>query len=120
MLNRQFGQDGLLTNLQREIMIYLAEEIAKTSAPIPFSKLIDDFRERFNLEVVSVSQIIISLEILEQRSLIETSKKLSKQELHYGMEPVVKKYILVDPYGLVYKSSNKKELTSYVQGQNSP
>jgi len=47
-------------------------------------------------------------------------KKLSKQELHYGMEPVVKKYILVDPYGLVYKSSNKKELTSYVQGQNSP
>ena len=120
MLNLQFGQSGLLTDLQKQVMVYLAEEMAKSSALIPFSKLINDLKERLKLEAMSISKVISALEALEQRSLIEASKKSSKHELSYGMEPVIKKYILVDPYGLVYKSSNKKELTTYVQGQNSP
>jgi hypothetical protein len=115
MLNLQFGQNGLLTDLQKQIMIYLAEEITKNSALVPFSKLINDLKERLKLEVMSISKVISALEVLEQRSLIEAKKKSSKHELSYGMEPVVKKYILVDPHGLIYKSLSKKELISSVQ-----
>lgn len=115
MLNLQFGQNGLLTDLQKQIMIYLAEEITKNSALVPFSKLINDLKERLKLEVMSISKVISALEVLEQRSLIEASKKSSKHELSYGMEPVVKKYILVDPHGLIHKSLSKKELTSSLQ-----
>lgn len=111
MLNQQFGQAGFLNNLQKQIMIYLAEEISKDSSFIPFSKLVDGLKERLNSEL-SISELIMALEVLEQRSLVETSKKFSKQEASYSLEPVVKKYILADPLGLVYEQSSKTKISN--------
>ncbi|RCJ18625.1 hypothetical protein A6770_32770 [Nostoc minutum NIES-26] len=102
MLNQQFGQAGLLSNLQRQIMIYLAEEISKNSVPIQFSKIVEDLEKRLNLKL-SLSEVIMDLEILEQRSLVEANRKFCKQEVSYSLEPVVKKYILADPRGFVRK-----------------
>ncbi|RCJ40103.1 hypothetical protein A6770_38205 [Nostoc minutum NIES-26] len=102
MLNRQFGTPGLLSSLQREIMIYLAESTSEKLISIPFLKLINDLKERFSLEL-SISEVITAMDILEQRSLVEGNRKSSKQEVSYSLPPVIKKYILADPLGLVYK-----------------
>lgn len=104
MLNQQFRQPGLLTNLQRQIMIYLAEEVLEDSMLIPFSKILEDLRQKVNLNL-SVSELITAMECLEQRLLVESSQRLGKEEVKYGLEPVVKKYILVDPFGFVHNKS---------------
>lgn len=100
MLNQQFRQPGLLTNLQRWIMIYLAEETSEDSILVPFSKIVEDLRERVNSEL-SISELIMAIESLEQRLLVESSHTIGKEEVKYGLEPVVRKYILVDPFGFV-------------------
>jgi hypothetical protein len=107
MLHHQFGQPGLLTSLQKQVMIYLAEKISEDSVMISFSKLIEGLRERLDIEI-SVSELMVATEILEQRSLIEVYKRTSKQEASYKLEPVIRKYILVDPFGLVWKKSGEK------------
>ncbi|MHC5730193.1 MAG: NB-ARC domain-containing protein, partial [Nostoc sp.] len=113
MLHVQFGQAGFLNNLQKQIMIYLAHQMSKVSTPIPFSKLVDDLKEQSSLEV-SISELITAIDILECRSLIESSKKSRKQEVSYSLQPVVKKYILVDPLGLVNKEQNKMTTSHFI------
>lgn len=113
MLHVQFGQAGFLNNLQKQIMIYLAHQMSKVSTPIPFSKLVDDLKEQSSLEV-SISELITAIDILECRSLIESSKKSRKQEVSYSLQPVVKKYILVDPLGLVNKEQNKMATSHFI------
>ncbi|MBD2247354.1 NB-ARC domain-containing protein [Nostoc sp. FACHB-888] len=102
MLHQQFGQVGLLSNLQRQIMIYLAEEMSENSTPIQFSKLIDNLKERVDFKL-SVFELITAIEVLEQRSLIEIAGKSNKREASYSLQASIKKYILVDPLGLVNK-----------------
>lgn len=102
MLHQQFGQSGLLSDLQRQIMIYLAEKISETSNSISFSELITGLKEQLNIEI-SVSELIMATEILEKRSLIEVIQRTNKEEVRYNLEPVIKKYILIDPFGLVGK-----------------
>ncbi|WP_313932022.1 MULTISPECIES: NB-ARC domain-containing protein [Nostoc] len=113
MLHLQFGNPGFLSQLQRQILIYLAEQIAEDPTPVPFSMLIKYLKEQ--LKEVSVSKVMTEMEILEQRSLVETSNGISKQEISYGLQPVVKKYILIDPLGLVYKTCKRTQLTNYVE-----
>lgn len=55
------------------------------------------------------------MEALDERSLIETSRKSSKQEICYSLEPVVKKYILVDALGLVYDKTSASQTSNAVQ-----
>jgi hypothetical protein len=114
MLNMQFGQAGFLSDLQKKIMIFLAEELSKDSTPIPFFKLVSGLKERLALKV-SVSEVITAMEALDERSLIETSRKSSKQEICYSLEPVVKKYILVDALGLVYDKTSASQTSNAVQ-----
>jgi len=54
---------------------------------------------------LSISELITAMEVLEQRSLIESTKKIGKEEVQYGLEPVVRKYILVDPFGFVHNKN---------------
>lgn len=113
MLHFQFGNPGFLSQLQRQTLIYLAEQLVSDPTPIPFSLLIKHLKDE--LGEVSVSKIMIEIEILEQRSLVETSNELSKQEISYSLQPVVKKYILIDPLGLVYGTCRRTELTNYME-----
>lgn len=100
-LNQYFGQARLLSELQRQIMIYLAEELSKNRNPVGFTKLLRDLSLCEGISV-SASKLIEALEGLDKLSLVE-SDPLAKG-VSYGLEPVVKKYILTDPRGLVRKS----------------
>lgn len=107
MLNKQFGQAGLLSELQRQIMIYLAEQLEMASKPaqIEFTKLKDGLNQRQGVSV-STSELMTALEDLEKRSLVESGRNLVSKEISYSLEPVVKKYILTDPLRLVRKTSS--------------
>ncbi|WP_341531966.1 NB-ARC domain-containing protein (plasmid) [Nostoc sp. UHCC 0302] len=113
MLHLQFGNPGFLSKLQREMLIYLAEQISENQNPIPFSVLIQYLKEK--LGEVSISKVMTEIEILEQRSLIETNHELSKREVSYNLQPVVKKYILIDPLGLVYGTSAQTGFNNYME-----
>lgn len=104
MLNQQFRQPELLSHLQRQIMIYLAEEVSDEFKLITFSKIVENLRKRITSDL-SISELITAMEVLEQRSLIESNKKIGKEEVQYGLEPVIRKYILVDPFGFVHNKN---------------
>ncbi len=109
MLHLQFGSPGFLSKLQRQMLIYLA----KHQDLVPFSMLVKYLKEQ--LGEVSISQLMIEIEVLEQRSLVETSSGLNKQEVSYSLQPVVRKYILIDPLGLVYGTCDKTQLNNYME-----
>lgn len=104
-LNQYFGRDGLLSELQRQIMIYLAEELSKTRNPISYTKLLKDLSLLRQEVFDSRLPLMQALEELDNLSLVESSKNLIAKEVSYTLEPTIKKYILTDPLGLVQKSS---------------
>lgn len=119
MLNQQFRQPGLLSDVQRQIMIYLAEEVTDQFILIPFSKIIDNLRKRVSSSL-SISELIMALEVLEQRSLVESTKKIGKEEVKYGLPPAVRKYILVDPFGFVRNTNHTIEIYPILNVSNEP
>ncbi|MBD2534832.1 ATP-binding protein [Nostoc flagelliforme FACHB-838] len=106
MLHKQFEPNGFLNNLQKTILIYLANELKENSTPVSFTKLIDDLKEQLGLSL-SIFEIMADIDILEQRSLVERIKYQDKKETRYTLQPVIKKYILIDPLGLIHEKSNK-------------
>ncbi|PSB04943.1 NACHT domain-containing protein [Merismopedia glauca] len=99
MLNQQFGQAELLSDLEKTIMIYLAGELSNNLMSIPLTKLLNDLK--IQRKFGSISEIIRALEVLESRSLIEVSPDHITKEATFTLQPVVKKYVLTDPKGLV-------------------
>lgn len=104
MLNRVFENSKLLSELQRQILIYLAESISQNSAPVSFTELLENLRIHKEVSV-STSEMIAALEGLEAQSLIESSGNSVAKEIGFSLRPAVKKYILTDPLGLVRKNS---------------
>ncbi|GAX38948.1 NACHT domain-containing protein [Nodularia sp. NIES-3585] len=107
MLNETFGQ--LLNQFQREILIYIAEEIVLTSQPVNFSKLLNDIKQK-SLLFTSTLETIKALEKLEIQSLIESSKDPKTNEIRFTLQPVIKKYMKLDPLGLVHTSNSSSKL----------
>jgi hypothetical protein len=103
MLSQQFSRVGLLSDLQRQILIYLAEQLAKNPTPISFAQLDSYFRSYQNASA-SMSKLIEALEKLDRRSLIESSQNATTKEVSFTLSPVVKKYVLTDPLGLLRNS----------------
>lgn len=103
-LDELFSQSGFLNELQRQIMIYIAEETLKNPNPISFTKLANDFK---NHQEVKGSELKLSdaLIKLKERSLIERIEDPMTKQVGFAQRPVVRKYILTDPQGLVRKSS---------------
>jgi GTPase SAR1 family protein len=104
-LNQIFGQARFLSQLQRQIAIYLAEEQSKGFTSIAFTRLLSSLSSS-QQDPISTSELIEALEGLEKCSLIETSKHPNSQELSFALQPVVKKYILTDPFSLVRQFNN--------------
>ncbi len=98
VLNEIFAQSDLLSSLQRQILIYLAEELSQKTEPIKFSSLLDFFVNKLS---VGTSILINALEDLARRQLIEVMNGSLKSEVCYILAPGVKKYILLDPLKLV-------------------
>ncbi len=97
MLNHFFGH--VLTEIERNILIYIAEEIV-SNTNISFTKLLSDIRQ-IQKASVSTLELIKALENLERQSLVESSKDPVTKEISFTLQPVIKKYILTDPQGLV-------------------
>jgi NB-ARC domain len=109
MLHKQFEPNGFLNNLQRTILIYLAKQLEEDLTPVPFTKLIDDLKVQLGLQL-SVFEIMADIDILEQRSLVERNTDSEKKEISYSLQPVIKKYILIDPLGLIEKEFGEKKI----------
>ncbi len=101
MLNKVFGQ--VLSNIQRQIMIYLADKIVLNFQYISFNKLVIELNQIYKISI-STSELITALEGLEKNSLIESSKDPTTKEISFTLQPVIKKYITTDPLGLVHTS----------------
>ncbi|MBD2451981.1 ATP-binding protein [Nostoc sp. FACHB-152] len=101
-LNQMFGD--LLSLTQRQILIYIAEEIVQSQKPIGFSKLLKDMKIKHNL--VTTLELIKAIEKLERQSLVETIKDPITQEISFNLQPIIKKYIEIDPIGAVHESNN--------------
>lgn len=98
MLDEAFGQ--VLNETQKQIMIYLADKVASDFKPIKFVEIINDLNQKHQA-LVSTSELINALEKLERQSLIETNKDPFTKEISFTLQPVIKKYIIKDPQGLV-------------------
>ncbi|QMS86452.1 ATP-binding protein (plasmid) [Nostoc edaphicum CCNP1411] len=105
MLNQQFGENGLLNDIQKQILLCLAEHTSEELPPLKFSDVINIIRGKNNCEI-SISNMMDAIEVLEQRCLIEINQKSAKDEVSYSLEPAIRKYILVDPLSLIYKNFN--------------
>jgi hypothetical protein len=99
MLNQMFGQ--VLTEVQRLILIYIAEEIVFNSPGINFPKLLNDIQQKQKVSVTTL-ELIKALENLERQSLIESNKDPVTKEISFTLQPIIKKYIMTDPNGLVH------------------
>jgi hypothetical protein len=99
MLDKMFSQ--VLSEIQRQIMIYLADEIASNSQSISFVKLLTNINQKQKASL-STSELVKALEKLERLSLLESIKHPITKEISFTLQPVIKKYILTDPQGLVH------------------
>ena len=104
MLHNIFGQPKLLTNLQRSIMIYLAQELSDGADKIGVTTIIDFLKSQF-YDKISNKEIFSALKDLEIRLLIEPVEG-NNYEICYKLQPGIKKYILSDPLGFVNNNNN--------------
>ena len=104
LLNQLFEHSKLLSKLQRQVMIYLAQSNSEKVNFVSFTQLIEDL-SREQKTPVSTSELMAALESLEARSLIETAETPDTKEISFSLQPTVKKYISTDPLGLVQKSN---------------
>ncbi|WP_256872009.1 NACHT domain-containing NTPase [Nostoc sp. TCL26-01] len=112
MLNQIFG--GTLSNVEKQFLIYLAENLVPGEY-VNFTDLLKDFNSR---KVVSTLELIKNLEKLERLSLIESHKNPITKEISFTLQPVVKKYIMTDPLGLVHSSDSSSPTVINYKGQN--
>jgi hypothetical protein len=99
MLNQMFGQ--LLSQVEQEILIYIAEEMLLNSTPVSFTKLLNDVKQRQKASA-STLELIKAIEKLERQSLVESIKDPITKEISFSLQPVIKKYIEIDPLGLIH------------------
>lgn len=101
MLDKAFA--NFLSEMQRQIMIYIAEELGLNSKPVIFTSLLNGLNQNKKISL-STSDLITALEGLEKQSLIETIKDPASEEISFTLQPIVKKYIEKKTQGLVYTS----------------
>ncbi|WP_341531450.1 NB-ARC domain-containing protein (plasmid) [Nostoc sp. UHCC 0302] len=101
VLDKMFSQ--VLSDIQRQIMIHLANEIDSNSQSVSFLKLLTNINQKQET-FVSTSELVKALEKLERLSLLESIKHPITKEISFTLQPVIKKYILTDPQGLVHTS----------------
>ncbi len=92
-LNHLFLESERLTNLEKQIVIYLAENIKTEFDSVSFLTLVNSLKSKGVTD--SVSGIIEALKDLSELSLVEKNKD-TKDEVSFTLQPIVKKYILTD------------------------
>ncbi|MBE9037019.1 NB-ARC domain-containing protein [aff. Roholtiella sp. LEGE 12411] len=108
MLNQLFKKE-VLNELERQIMIFLAEETSSKSICVSFANLLTGINNKYKASV-STSELIKALEVLGKYSLIESIKDPVTKELNFNLQPIIKKYITTDPQGLLRASNSSSNL----------
>ncbi|BAB78313.1 NB-ARC domain-containing protein (plasmid) [Anabaena sp. FACHB-709] len=116
MLNQIFSQQ-LLSKIQKRIMIYLAEKLTLSLSSVSFAELLVDMNNKEE-NPVSTSELIRGLEGLEKQSLIETIKDPLTKEISFSLQPVIRKYIMTDPLGLVHSLQTSSPIANTYGEQN--
>jgi len=107
MLEQMFSQ--VLNAIQKEIMIYLAEDVASNHKSASFTQILNALNNKRKTSV-STSEIVNALEKLEKLSLIESIRDVSTGKVNFTIQPVIKKYIRTDPQGLVHKFHTSQQI----------
>ena len=89
----QHCQPKRLTNLEKQILLYLAEKIIDTPGAIGFNQMFEELQVRTK-NTLSLSGLIEAIEALNDRSLILASKDKETKELFFKLPPLVKRYVL--------------------------
>lgn len=89
-----------MTDLEKQIVLYLAEKLANSVEAIALTQLLSDMKAQMN-PTVSTSELKEALESLDERSLIELIKDVTDGEVHFNLKPLVKKYVLRSSVKLV-------------------
>ena len=105
-LNHMFAQ--VLSEIQRQIMIYLAEGTDSNSTFIGFNQILSHLNQNWSTSVPT-SDLIAALGELEKYSLVEINKHPTNQKVSFTLQPTTKKYILTDPLGLVRRSTSSHQ-----------
>ncbi|UKP01094.1 NB-ARC domain-containing protein [Nostoc sp. UHCC 0870] len=92
-LDELFKDNGRLTSLEKQILLFIAEEIRSSSSHgFTFNQLAIKIKDKYH-NVTSTSSILDALEALVERSLIE-EKVNDNSEMVFGLQPLVIKYII--------------------------
>lgn len=92
-LDELFKENGRLTSLEKQILLYLAEEITNFSSyGLTFKQLAMKIKDKYH-NVTSTSSIFDALEALVERSLIEEQVN-DNSEIMFGIQPLVINYII--------------------------
>lgn len=94
-LNEKLGPSSYSTDLEREILSYLAQQMDRGVPQVPFSLL----RELKHLggSIRSTSDLMEAVDSLSGRFLVRQIDGF--QGLHLTLSPLVKKYVRLDPLG---------------------
>lgn len=101
-LDEQFGTHGRLTTLEKQIIVYLAGELNQGCSSVAFTQLINNIKSKDKI-TKSTSELIEATGALIKRSLVEKNKSVDGA-IHLTLQPVVKKYVITDPLGLLQVS----------------
>ncbi|HEY9799147.1 MAG TPA: NB-ARC domain-containing protein [Leptolyngbyaceae cyanobacterium] len=92
-LHNLFKEDGHLTNLEKQILFYIAEETKSSfNNGFTFRELAVKIKEKFGDEI-STSEVLDAIEGLLERSLIE-DRTNNNSEIVFSLQPLVVKYVI--------------------------
>lgn len=91
---------GSWSDLERSLMQYLADDLDHLQEEqIAFSQVYETLKERGKIQ--SMTELMEAIEILCDRSLLERNQSKDSDEMMLSLQPVIKKYVLTDPSGII-------------------
>ncbi|MBD2255812.1 NB-ARC domain-containing protein [Nostoc parmelioides] len=108
VLDEIFSQE--LNEAEHRIMLCLASCTTDNQTLVSFNKLLNNFPPILNKEI-SISELIESLECLENLSLIDTFRDPQSKELYLCLQPVIKKYIFIKFLGITTTSEDLQTIS---------
>lgn len=88
------------TALEKGLLIFLAKELREADS-LSFNQVLTKMKTSGPTQ--STTEIMGTIEVLCTRSLLERST-VKKKEVRISMQPVIQKYILTDPSGILHDS----------------
>lgn len=105
--NEEFTGINSLSELEKTILLVLAQEITKLSEPITFTHLLSHLSTQE--KTVSESDMIAAIESLEKMYPIEIIPSHPGCEAYFTLQPVFRKYILKNSHRIVNTANCSSE-----------